>query len=251
MVVWNSRKEEGPFCDAKRRRHRRLVRTYMTGKTIIAFSGVTFSFSGAPPLFETLTLNLYSGTFYLVQGPSGSGKSTLLRLICRLEEPSSGEILFKDRPLPSYPPPKLRRSILYIQQIPTVMDASVRRNLLLPFSFRNNRDLPRPDDESLKRDLKSFMLEDLSLDSNAMKLSVGQMQRLCFIRGLLLSPEVLLLDEPSSALDEISGRVVETTAERLCRESGLTVVMVSHKRFEPKEIRPVVLKVAEGRVVVQ
>ena len=81
--------------------------------------------------------------------------------------------------------------------------------------------------------------------------SGGEQQMLAIGMALMTKPRMLLLDEPSSALDEISGRVVETTAERLCRESGLTVVMVSHKRFEPKEIRPVILKVAEGRVVEQ
>jgi putative ABC transport system ATP-binding protein len=65
---------------------------------------------------------------------------------------------------------------------------------------------------------------------------------------LLLDPKVLLLDEPASALDEESSRIVEETAERLCLESGLTVLMVSHRKFEPKLVKYNVLQIANGRV---
>jgi putative ABC transport system ATP-binding protein len=126
-----------------------------------------------------------------------------------------------------------------------VIDGSIRDNLLLPFNFKNNRDLARPDDERLEVLLDNFMLKDVGLGDNAHNLSVGQLQRLCLIRALLLSPEILLLDEPTSALDEESGKIVESISERLCQESGLTVVIVSHRGFELRQIEPVVLEVAE------
>ena len=183
-----------------------------------------------------------------MKGPSGAGKSTFLRLINRLEEPSRGKILFRGRPLSSYTPPELRRSILFLQQTPVVIDASVRDNLLLPFGFKNNCSLSRPDDEHLKGLLDEFLLKGVSLEGNARNLSVGQLQRLCLIRGLLLSPEILLLDEPTSALDEESSRVVESTAERLCRESGLTVVIVSHRSLTLSQTTPVFLELANGGI---
>jgi len=169
-------------------------------------------------------------------------------LINRLEEPLSGEILFKGRPLSSYPPPLLRRSVLYVQQTPTVIDGSVRENLLLPFSFKNNTHLERPEDARLKTLLSDFLLQGVGLGDNALTLSLGQLQRLCFIRGLLLSPDVLLLDEPTSALDRESGQVVESMVERLNRESGLTVLTVTHKEPAPGLITPLLLKVAGGRI---
>lgn len=217
-------------------------------ESIIEFSDVTFSFGRGKALFRNLSLKLGSGRFYLISGPSGSGKSTLLRLVNRLEEPTGGCIFFKGRELSAYSPPVLRRSILYIQQTPTAMDRTVRQNLLLGFTFKNNRDLTVPDDAALKARLDNFLLNDVSLETNAQTLSVGQLQRLCFIRGLLLDPQVLLLDEPASALDEESARIVEETAERLCMEVGLTVVMVSHRRFEPKQAKYTMLHVANGRV---
>jgi putative ABC transport system ATP-binding protein len=215
---------------------------------VIEFSNVVFSFSNRKTLFQDLSFNIDPGRFYLISGPSGSGKSTLLRLINRLEEPTSGNIFFNGRRLSEFSPPVLRRSILYIQQTPTAMDNTVRQNLLLGFSFKNNRDLPVPGDAVLQTHLNNFLLNDVKLETHAQTLSVGQLQRLCFIRGLLLDPEVLLLDEPASALDEESSRIVEETAERLCVESGLTVLMVSHRKFKPRQATCIFLQVANGRV---
>ena len=215
---------------------------------LIEFSNVTFSYVGDRELFQDLSLKIMTGHFYLLRGSSGSGKSTFLRLINRLEEPSDGLILFDGRPITSYSPPLLRRSILYIQQTPTSVAVTVRQNLLQAFAFKNNRDLTPPDDNTLKTYLDNFLLNDIRLETNAQTLSVGQLQRLCFIRGLLLSPQVLLLDEPTSALDAESGRILEDTAERLCADSGLTVIMISHRRFEPQRVACRELRITNGQV---
>lgn len=220
----------------------------MTRPSIITFSNVGFSFSKDQPLFKSLSFELEQGAFHLIAGPSGSGKSTLLRLINRLEEPLDGEILFKGRPLSSFPPAALRRSILYIQQIPAVIEGTVRENLVLPFTFKNNQDLTRPDDGRLKALLNDFLLTGVSLDDNARTLSVGQLQRLCFIRGLLLTPEILLLDEPASALDKESALTVDSVTQKLNLESGLTVLLVSHRSFKPQGVKPVILEVSNSRV---
>lgn len=220
----------------------------MSDDAVVEFSGVSFAFDPGRPLFRRLSLKLARGAFYIVTGPSGSGKSTLLRLINRLEEPSEGTVRFNGRRLPEYPPPELRRSILFIQQTPVVIDGNVRENLMLPFSFKHNRGLVKPEDTDLRLHLKEMLLGDVRLEDSARNLSVGQMQRLCLIRGLLLSPEMLLLDEPVSALDEESARIVEARAESLCAEAGLTVVMVSHRQFDAAKIEPVMLRIAAGGV---
>lgn len=220
----------------------------MAAGSIIDFRNVSFAFSRKAPILTGVTLTIREGGFYLVQGHSGVGKSTFLRLINRLEEPVSGEILFKGRPLPSYSPPLLRRSVLYVQQTPIVIDGSVRENLLLPFSFKNNSRLEQPVEERVKTLLADFLLHDVSLGDNALTLSLGQLQRLCFIRGLLLSPDVLLLDEPTSALDKESGGVLESMVERLNIESGLTVLTVTHKEPNLRQITPLILKMAGGRI---
>ena len=192
-------------------------------------------------MFESLSLEVEAGRFYSVRGPSGTGKSTFLRLINRLEEPLAGTLFFQGRPYADYPPPELRSRIIYIQQTPTLVEGSIRRNLLLPFGFALHGQKPRPEDYELKAMLDEYLLSDLSLDQAAESLSVGQKQRLCLIRGLLLRPSVLLMDEPTSALDKESAVIVEKAAQDLSRQ-GITVIVVAHHWFSPLELDPVVIE---------
>ena len=212
------------------------------------FRNVTFAFEGKRPLFKELSLSIHQGAFYLIKGPSGAGKTTFLRLINRLEEPISGEIRFRNRPLDGYSAPILRHSILYIQQTPTAVDGSVEDNLLLPFSFQNNCNLERPGQEKMRALLGEVHLKDVGLDDHALNLSVGQMQRLCLIRGLLLSPEILLLDEPTSALDRKSAQAVTKLMERLNIESNVTILIVTHRAYDQGRINPRHLRIEEGRI---
>jgi putative ABC transport system ATP-binding protein len=220
----------------------------MLQQAIIQISDVSFSYPGKDALFTNISIALKKGFFYLINGPSGGGKSSLLRLINRLEDPTTGQILFNGKALSSYPPPLLRRHILYIQQTPSVIDGRVRENLLLPFTFKSNKSLTVPDDKTLLTLLKDFRLDGVRLDDHAQNLSVGQLQRLCFIRGLLLSPELILLDEPTSALDDESSQIVESKTEELCIKSDKTVLMISHKKFKPEKMIPELLHVANGCV---
>ena len=215
---------------------------------ILDFKDVTFAFEGKTPLFRGLSLSIHKGAFYLVKGPSGAGKTTFLRLINRLEEPISGEIRFRNKPFDSYSPPVLRRSLLYIQQTPTVVDGSVEENLLLPFSFKKNLHPAQPHRKKLNNLLRDVHLQDVGLNDHAMNLSVGQIQRLCLVRGLLLSPEILLLDEPTSALDRESAQAVMALIERLNVESGLTILIVTHKTYGQGRVKPRYLRVEEGRI---
>ena len=215
---------------------------------VIEIDGLDFAYPGAPKIFENLSQNFAAGRFYLISGPSGAGKSTLLRLMTRLEEPSAGHIRFMGRRLNECPAARLRRTVLYVQQTPTVVAGTVKDNLLLPFNFRVNRDLAVPGDQTLSGLLRRFLLAGVGLNADAQTLSVGQLQRLCLIRGLLLEPKVVLLDEPASALDETSRKVVEDTAEELCDGRGLTVIMVSHRRFEPGTVAPVRLRIDKAAV---
>jgi putative ABC transport system ATP-binding protein len=215
---------------------------------VIAFEQVGFRYPEGGVLFSAFSMTLHEGGFHLIKGPSGAGKSTLLRLMNRLEEPTEGTLLLKGAPYSAYPVQELRRRILYIQQTPVVTDGTVKENLLLPFSFRNNRNLPLPDDNRLSAFLNEFSLENVTLDRQARSLSVGQQQRLCLIRGLLLSPEVILLDEPTSALDDESSAIVDRMTESICIDHGKTVVMVSHREFNPERVQPVIITVEGGRI---
>lgn len=222
----------------------------MEKMSVIQLENVTFGFPGGRNLLDKASCVFQNRVINLVQGASGAGKSTLLRLINRLEEPASGNILLNGRSINSISPQSLRRSVLYIQQMPTVLDDTVRNNLLLPFNYKNNRETPKPSDERLERLMKDFLLEDVAMESNALNLSIGQRQRLCLIRGLLLEPEVVLLDEPTSALDPKSAEIVDRAAENLAL-SALTVIIVNHRPFETDKAEKKVWEIHNGQVLLK
>ncbi|WP_319470828.1 ATP-binding cassette domain-containing protein [uncultured Pseudodesulfovibrio sp.] len=201
----------------------------------LVLEDVTFAYPGGAVILEGASLTITQGGYYLVRGPSGSGKSTLLRLLCRLEEPQSGRIVYQETPVSEMEPARLRRTVAYVQQMPTLLKASVRDNLLLPLQFKANSGLEPPDDGTLNRMLGSFLLDGVTLDAMADSLSVGQAQRVCLIRSLLLRPEVLLMDEPTASLDAKSAQVVLDKAAELSRD-GMTVVMISHSETTPEGV---------------
>lgn len=186
--------------------------------------------SGEGILNASFSVN--TGEFLLITGPSGSGKSTLLRLMVRLEEVQQGVILFDGRPLQSYAPPQLRSRIGYVQQTPCVPAGTVRHALLLPYSFVARQGNAVPDDADLLCWMERMGLGTISLTSDVLALSVGQQQRVCLIRSLLLQPSIICLDEPTSALDKESRFVVEQVVEEMVMR-GMTVCMVHHSRYHP------------------
>jgi putative ABC transport system ATP-binding protein len=207
---------------------------------LLEIRGLGFRYEGmAAPVFENLDLVAGAGEFILVKGASGTGKSTLLRLICRLNRPQSGAILFRGKPLTDMTPSLLRSHISYVAQIPQMADMSIGENLLLPFSFLANRTKTPPSNEMLERMLAQFYLEGTGLGQSALKLSTGQKQRLAIMRSILLQPDLMLLDEPTSALDPESASMVFSIMERLNAERNMTIITVTHSDYLPKSVRKV------------
>lgn len=200
------------------------------------------------PLFQNVNLTVNNGDFILIQGPSGSGKSSLLRLLNRLQDPTSGDILIGGRPVTGYEVTELRRKIGYVQQTPIVVETTVQDNLVLPFHFKVADGQAPPSGEDLRKRLDDFLLQDVDLDDEAETLSVGQKQRIALIRTLLSGPEILLCDEPTSALDARSKEIVEGWLERLNLERKIAVVLVSHTDFAPTRVTPRRCLFQEGRL---
>ncbi len=220
----------------------------MSDQPLISCRDLSFAYDECPALFQDVNVEFPAHSMSVVQGPSGSGKTTFLRLLNRLETPTRGEILFDGRPLTEFDPPVLRGSVSYIHQTPTVIDATIRRNLLLPFTFHTNLSRVKPDDGVIRQELEEFLLSGLSLDDNAQSLSGGEKQRLCLLRSMLLSPRVMLLDEPLSALDPESREAVVTVMERLNLDHGITLIIVSHIGFQPSRAQPRTLRLQKGRM---
>lgn len=204
----------------------------------LALQDVSLQFDGKTQLFQQVNLSVEPGAFVVIRGPSGSGKSSLLRLLNRLQEPTSGEILVDEKPLAAHDVVHLRRKMGYVQQTPVVIEGSVRDNLHLPFAFKVAGGASPPTDETLRKMLDAYLLQDVDLSETARELSVGQKQRIALIRVLLVEPEILLCDEPTSALDPESKTIVERELERINRENGVSVVLVTHVDFEPEQVQP-------------
>ena len=206
---------------------------------LLEIESLGFSYEGAVmPVFSELNLRVNEGELVLIKGASGTGKSSLLRLICRLQSYENGRILFRGSPVESIPPAELRRTITYVAQIPSMIDASVKENLMFPFSFTTNNRKNEPSEKQLAEMLEQFYLHDIGLLHQARNLSVGQQQRIALMRALLLDPEILLLDEPTSALDAKSASMVFAIIEHLNAEQGKTILMVTHSDFLPKSVTP-------------
>jgi putative ABC transport system ATP-binding protein len=195
---------------------------------MISAESVAFSYGDAPVLRD-VTFAIAEHDFVVLRGESGCGKSTLLRLIARLEVPSGGRLLLHGQDYASISATTLRRRIAYLQQTPVMISGTIRENLLLSFRFTAKGATP-PTDTILTEFLQRARLSSVDLDAPAEALSVGQKQRLALLRLLLMKPEVLLLDEPTAALDVDSAAVIHDWLLELRSEEGCAIVQVTHAR---------------------
>lgn len=171
-------------------------------------------------------LNIEKYKVTSIVGESGSGKSTLLRLLNKLISCDSGEIFYNDQSLDTINSVELRRNVVMLPQLPAIFPGTVRDNLLIGLKFSEK---PTVDDAKLRQILNIVHLnKELGDDSD--KLSGGEKQRLALGRVILIDPEVFLLDEPSSALDEETERIIIEKLVEYTKESNKTLIMVTHSK---------------------
>jgi putative ABC transport system ATP-binding protein len=171
-------------------------------------------------------LSIPEGMVTCILGPSGSGKSTLLRLLNDLENPDDGEISYNNQSFIDIDPIELRRRVVMVPQIPLIFEGTIEDNLLIGLRFAE-KELASP--EEMKEALQMVHLHK-DLKQNADHLSGGEKQRLALARAILMKPEVFLLDEPSSALDEDTADDVIQSLVQYAKINYMTVVMVTHSK---------------------
>jgi putative ABC transport system ATP-binding protein len=182
--------------------------------------------AGDVPLQRDLSLTLEPGDLLAVTGPSGCGKTTLLRTIATLQPALAGTIRLQGRTPEEWGWTAFRRAATLVTQRPTLLDLTVDENLRRPFGYHITS-TPYP--EQRARDLMDELAVGAErLTQAARTLSVGQQQRVCLIRALLMDPIVLCLDEPTSALDPDAVGLVERLIRRLALENGLAALVVTH-----------------------
>lgn len=209
---------------------------------IIQVENLSLRFDGKMAL-DNVTLDIYKGCITALIGPSGCGKTSFLSAINRLTDliPGchvDGRILVNSHDVRQSDTDVqvLRRQIGMVFQKPTPFPLSIRRNLTLPLNehgvTQKNRVAALT--EQVLRDVGLWDEVHDRLDKPALSLSGGQQQRLCIARALVLNPEILLMDEPCSALDPIASGVVEDLIGRL--SGRYTIVIVTHNLAQARRI---------------
>jgi phosphate transport system ATP-binding protein len=202
-------------------------------------------FYGSFKAVEDVSLTIEPRTVTAFIGPSGCGKSTFIRTLNRMHEviPGArveGEVLIDGNNLyaPGVDPVLVRRQVGMVFQRPNPFPTmSIRENVLAGVRL-NNRKMSKPDaDELVERSLRGANLWNEvkdRLDRPGSGLSGGQQQRLCIARAIAVSPEVILMDEPCSALDPISTLAIEDLIEDLKQE--YTIVIVTHNMQQASRV---------------
>ncbi|ERP39392.1 ABC transporter ATP-binding protein [Chitinivibrio alkaliphilus] len=170
-------------------------------------------------------MEIHAGCLTCIIGASGSGKTTLLGLLNNMKSPDTGRILFQGENLETFPPEQLRRRVMMLPQTPAVFPNTIEDNFTSALYYTEHDSIPN---RSVFQDLLRETGLNHPLDTPAHQLSGGEKQRLALARILLLKPEVLLLDEPSSALDRrTEHEIIEMIIQTVRRHSG-TIIMVTH-----------------------
>jgi tungstate transport system ATP-binding protein len=191
------------------------------------------------------SLDIHHGETLTVVGPNGAGKSTLLLALARLIKPASGEIIYDGKSQQQWDELDYRRRISFVFQSPLLMDMTVEQNIALGLKFRGT-----PKDETrerVERWMKQLGVESLS-KRRAGQLSGGEAQRVSLARAFVLDPELLLLDEPFSALDPPTRAKLFEDLTALLREDHRTAVFVTHNLMEATKLSHRIAVIVKGRL---
>lgn len=179
-------------------------------------------------ILEDINFTVNKGDIVTVTGPSGGGKSTLLKLMGLLISPTAGRIYYKNKEIIEYEATEYRKQVSYFFQNAVLFDQTVRQNLSFPADIREDNF----DESRAKEGLETVQLPSTYLDKPIKDLSGGEKQRVALIRNLMYPPEVLLMDEVTSSLDQENREAVLSYIHRLNKEELMTILWVTHNQEE-------------------
>jgi tungstate transport system ATP-binding protein len=201
---------------------------------------------GKSPVLEIPHLAVRAGETLAVLGRNGAGKSTLLQVLGLLVRPQAGELLYRGRPVAARERLQLRRRMALVFQAPLLLATSVERNVGLGLRLRR---LPRAEVERRTRVWLTRLGIAQLARSDAGRLSGGEAQRASLARALALEPELLLLDEPFSALDAPTRAELIESLQRLIAAEGITTVLVTHDVREAVALADRIAVLDRGRLL--
>ncbi len=200
-------------------------------KKDIVIKGLSKSFDGVQ-VIKNIDLEIKAGEFFSILGPSGCGKTTLLRILAGFIEPDSGVVYLGDKDITNLPP-NLRSTNTIFQKYALFPHLTVYENIAFPLRMK------KMDSDYIDTEVKK-MLKMIELEEHASKkpnqLSGGQQQRVSIARALVNKPEVLLLDEPLSALDAKLRQNLLIELDNIHEEVGITFIFITHDQQEALSI---------------
>lgn len=214
----------------------------------IAFDHVTFGYEGAAPILDDVSLHIRPGERVAVIGASGAGKSTLVSLLLRLYEPQGGAIRIDGRNLAAYTRESLRREIGIVLQDTILFGASIRENIAYG---KPDATLEEVERAARAAHADAFIGEisggyDALVGERGCLLSGGQRQRICLARALIKQPSILILDEPTSAVDPESAAAIDRALAEI--HTGKTQIVIGHQ-FTTFAKFDRVLALKDGKVI--
>ncbi|XP_067112327.1 antigen peptide transporter 2a [Osmerus mordax] len=219
---------------------------HLTGH--VQFQNLTFSYPSRPdaPTLKDFCLELLPGKLTALVGPSGGGKSTCVSLLERFYQPQQGAILLDGRPLESYEHCYLHRKVAMVGQEPVLFAGSVRDNIAYGLE---DCPLEKVQEAARRANAHNFICElekgyDTDVGERGGLLSGGQKQRIAIARALIRDPQVLILDEVTSALDTESEHMVQQT---LASCPSQTLLVIAHRLKTIEEADQIVV-IGEGKV---
>ena len=197
---------------------------------------------GTVKILKDISFTVQKKEIIALLGPSGSGKSSLLKSINMLNTPSCGQIKYHNNDIQEISPMALRKKIGYVLQKPTLFGNDVMENLKYPCELHQKVF----DINLVEFYLKKVNLKPDILEKKPNELSGGEQQRISLVRTLLLEPEIILLDEVTSALDEDNTLLIEELIKYENENNEMTVIFISHNNEQAKRLAQKVIYMEEG-----
>jgi ATP-binding cassette, subfamily B, bacterial len=216
----------------------------------IRFEGVSFGYETGREILRDISLDIVPGQQVAIVGPSGSGKSTLISLLLRLYDPTGGRILIDGKDIRDYTLDSLRQQISVVLQESVLFAVSVRENIAYGNLSASERAIERAAELANAHDFIQHLADgyDTILGERGSTLSGGQRQRIAIARAAIRQAPIIILDEPTTGLDNASERAVTEALQRLT--TGKTTFTISHN-LQSVENADLILYLENGRIVEQ